>query len=111
MPIQTVDPATLKDWLDRGEAILIDVREPEEHQKENIPGAISLPLAKISYRTLPELESKRLVVHCALGKRGALACEKLLDENPELDIYNLDGGITAWLQHGNKVNRNESEYS
>ncbi|WP_019217019.1 rhodanese-like domain-containing protein [Legionella tunisiensis] len=46
MPIQTVDPATLKDWLDRGEAILIDVREPEEHQKENIPGAISLPLEK-----------------------------------------------------------------
>lgn len=99
MPLRTVNAATLKTWLDKGEAMLIDVREPAEHQAENIPGATLMPLATVSKATLP-VGSKKLVVHCRKGGRGGTACEKLLTEDPDLEIYNLEGGIESWQQAG-----------
>lgn len=103
--INSVDAKTLKTWFDNNEAVLIDVREPEEYQAENIPDATLIPLASISTRVLPAFGNKKLVVHCKLGKRGLKACEKLLAENPSLDIYNLEGGIAAWSQAGNPVKK------
>lgn len=95
-----VDPKTLKTWIDKGEAILVDVREPAEHAAQSIPGATLLPLGKISRTALPALQNKKLVLHCKAGKRGGVACETLLKESPELEIYNLEGGIDAWAQAG-----------
>lgn len=103
MPIQTIDASTLKNWLDKGEALLVDVREPAEHAAESIPGATLLPLGNISKAALPETSGKKLVLHCKAGKRGATACEKLMAEAPGLEIYNLEGGISAWTQAGHKV--------
>lgn len=103
MPIKTIDAGTLKNWLDRNEAVLVDVREPAEHEAEAIPGAMLLPLANVSSTALPETAGKKLVLHCKAGKRGGMACEKLLAENPDLEVYNLEGGITAWAQAGQEV--------
>ena len=64
MPIQTVDAPTLKNWLDKGEALLVDVREPAEHAAESIPGATLLSLGNISKAALPETSGKKLVLHC-----------------------------------------------
>ncbi len=100
MSIKTINANTLKSWLDKDEAVLIDVREPAENQAESIPGAQLLPLAEISKGTLPESSGKKLVLHCKAGKRGTAACEKLLAETPSLEIYNLEGGINAWEQAG-----------
>jgi rhodanese-related sulfurtransferase len=103
MPIKTVDAKTLKTWLDSGEAMVIDVREASEYNAENIPGSKLVPLASISKKTLPEHKGKKLIVHCKGGKRGEAACEKLLKEDPNLEIYNLEGGISAWVEAGNPV--------
>ncbi len=103
MPIKTVDAATLKEWVNNGEAVIVDVREPAEHTAENIEGATLLPLSGISDKLLPETKGKKLVVHCRSGKRSTSACEKLLAEDPSLEIYNLEGGISAWAGAGNAV--------
>lgn len=103
MPLKTVDAKTLKAWLDAGEAIVVDVREPSEYEAENIPGSKLVPLAGVSKKTLPEYKGKKLVVHCRAGKRGSTACEKLLKEDQDLEIYNLEGGISAWIGAGNPV--------
>jgi rhodanese-related sulfurtransferase len=100
MPLRSVDAHTLKQWLDNGEAVLVDVREPAEHEAENIPGAKLIPLAKVTSQSLPEFTGKKLVVHCRSGRRSGSACEKLLAEAPNLEIYNLEGGIGAWSQAG-----------
>jgi rhodanese-related sulfurtransferase len=105
MPIKTVDAATLKNWLDNNEAIVVDVRDPDEHQAEKIPGSISIPLVSLSKKRLPGLGDKKLVVHCGIGKRGAKACEKLATEDPSLEIYNLEGGISSWLDQGYSVDK------
>lgn len=103
MPLRTVDATTLKNWLERGEAVIVDVREPAEYEAESIPGAILLPLANVNTQALPNTAGKKLVLHCKVGKRGGMACEKLLSEAPDLEIYNLEGGMSAWTHAGYEV--------
>lgn len=100
MTVHTVDAKTLRHWLDTGEAVLVDVREPGEHGAERIPGATLVPLASICSDKLPECSGKKLVLHCKAGRRGGTACEKLLKERPGLELYNLEGGIDAWEKAG-----------
>jgi rhodanese-related sulfurtransferase len=100
MALKTIDAKTLKSWLDNNEAVLVDVREPAEHAAENIKGATLLPLGNVSKSALPPCAGKKLVIHCRKGGRGGSACQKLLAEDPSLDIYNLEGGIEAWNAAG-----------
>lgn len=99
MPIKHVDAQTLQQWMDSNEVVLIDVREPYEHQAESIPGAILQPLATISVDGLPRPQNgEKIVLHCRAGIRSMNACQKLLAENPQLELYNLDGGIMSWMK-------------
>jgi len=100
MPLKSIDANTLQTWLNTGEAVLVDVREPAEHAAESIQGATLLPLGSISKIALPAHANKKLVIHCRKGGRGGTACQKLLAEDPNLDIYNLEGGIDAWSAAG-----------
>ena len=96
MAIKSVDAKTLKDWLERDEAVLVDVREPAEHATKNIPCATLIPLSSFSTDKLPETHGKKLVIHCHLGMRSMNICERIFAENPDIDVYNLEGGIVAF---------------
>ena len=100
MTLPAIDAATLDRWLKQGEAVLVDVREPAEYAASRIAGARLLPLAQVEGRSLPDAGGRKLVVHCQKGRRGEAACEKLLAENPALEVYNLAGGIEAWDRAG-----------
>jgi rhodanese-related sulfurtransferase len=103
MPIKNIDAKTLKQWLANNEAIVVDVREPAEHEAKKIAGANLVPLANISKSSLPQYENKKLVLHCHSGKRSSSACQKLINEDPNLEIYNLEGGILAWNDAGCEI--------
>ena len=45
MSLRTIKPSEARRLLDSG-AILIDIRESDEHAREKIPGAHHLPLSK-----------------------------------------------------------------
>jgi rhodanese-related sulfurtransferase len=105
MTVRTVDAATLKAWADRGEVVLVDVREPAEHAAERIPGSVLLPLSKINRKELPATPGKKLVLHCRAGRRGETACRKLLAEDPGLEVYNFEGGIEAWARAGHALEK------
>ena len=102
MSVKPVDPHTLNQWLSHDEALLIDVREPAEHSANRIAGAHLIPLGHINTAALPDMTGKALVLHCLKGGRGQTAAEKLLAQNPALEIYNLEGGISAWNAAGLK---------
>lgn len=103
MPMKNIDSRTLKAWLDNGEAVLVDVREPHEHATGVIPQAVLLPLAQVSGRAIANPEGKKLVMQCRSGARSWTAGEILLKEDPDLEIYNLAGGILEWAASGNTV--------
>jgi len=96
---KTVEAITLKAWMEQGEAVLIDVREPSEHVTENIPGARLLPLSTFDPTQVPRQEGKKVVLHCLTGTRAAQAGQKLLDAG-YASVYNLRGGIQAWKEAG-----------
>lgn len=103
MPTQTISVNQLKEWLSKGEAVVVDVREPAENAAKSIPGSKLVPLAEVCKSRMPLGQGKKVVVHCQAGKRGQMACEKLLAEDSSLEIYNLEGGIGAWEQSANTV--------
>lgn len=98
--MHTVDALTLNRWLAAGEAVLVDVREPGEFASEHIAGAQLLPLGGVRGESVPATVGRRLVVYCRSGRRGGQACSQLGGV-----VYNLDGGIEAWLAAGLPVER------
>ena len=101
MSIQGVDPITLKDWIDRDEAVLVDVRENEEYVDEHIATAHHLPLSSFDPGNLPNHTGRVVVYHCASGRRTANFGGQLMSAaHAANDVYHLDGGIYAWKNAG-----------
>jgi rhodanese-related sulfurtransferase len=97
LPID-VDPLALEGWLAAGDCVLVDVREPFEHAAERIEHAVSIPLSTLDAESVDaRFPGKRLVFHCAGGKRSAKACERYSERSGER-AYHLAGGIEAWKQ-------------
>jgi rhodanese-related sulfurtransferase len=97
--LREVDPQTLKGWLDRGEAILVDVREEDEYARERIAGARHLPLSRLERSAVPHEPGKALVLQCNSGNRSAKTAARLaLPEATRL--YHLAGGIQSWKRAG-----------
>lgn len=99
MDVKSIDALTAKDWLDKNEAILIDVREPAEYAAENISGSTLCSLSKVCFSNIPSTK-KKIIIHCQKGFRGINACQKLLSENNDFLVYNIEGGIEAWKEAG-----------
>lgn len=100
MNVNHVDVKTAFQWIDCGDAILIDVREADEHANVQIDKARLIPLSELDSHALPLNESKKIIIHCHSGRRSQMACQYFTQKHPELEIYNLDGGILAWVQEG-----------
>lgn len=81
------------------EIILVDVRELSEYKSECIDGSCHIPLNEISLEKLPKI-NQPIVIHCRSGKRSEQACKILMQQNPNLELYSLEGGISAWMSEG-----------
>jgi rhodanese-related sulfurtransferase len=102
--MKTIKADELRKRLANGEVLLIDVREPAEYQAECIQEAHLIPLGEITCDKLPSI-SRPIVIHCRSGKRSEQACQKLLAQNPQLEVYSLEGGIVAWKESGGDVKK------
>ena len=81
-----------------GEAVLVDVREASEYAAGHVPGAILLPLTRLTAH-LGELDKTRpLFVVCASGNRSAAMTDLLVASG--YDAYSVAGGTTAWARSG-----------
>lgn len=93
--VREVEPALVANWLRRGECIVCDVREPDEHAAERIDGTTLRPLSKLDLSGLKQA-SPRVVFHCKAGKRSAEAAARALAALPGVEICTMVGGIEAW---------------
>ncbi|MDD9876831.1 MAG: HigA family addiction module antitoxin [Magnetovibrio sp.] len=98
--VPEAEPATVLGWLDAGEIILVDVREIIEYEEEHIPGALLSPLSSFDPARFPRFPGKKVVIHCALGKRSANAARQLIKADYPAEIINMAGGILAWQAQG-----------
>jgi sulfur dioxygenase len=91
-----------------GRPLLLDVREPEEFVGElgHIEGAILVPLDALEHR-LPKLHGyvdRTVVVVCRVGARSGSAGAILRGVGFHR-VYNLEGGMLAWVEAGLPIQR------
>ncbi len=99
---KNISVADLKAMLDAGGITLIDVRTDAEIARGTIPGAEKLPLHLLPLR-VGELDKTRpTVFYCQMGGRSAQAAGFAAAQGFS-EVYNLQGGITAWAQSGSPI--------
>jgi len=86
-------------WLTDGEAILVDVREPEELEIEWIPGAVAMPLSRFNPNDIEGYGAKKIMFICHTGRRSREAAERLLALG-FFEVYNVKDGLLAWNAEG-----------
>jgi len=87
---------SLANWQEiaETEALLLDVREPQEFAAGAIPGAVNIPLPQLRTR-LGELPREREIwVHCGVGQRSYYAVRLLAAHG--FRVKNLSGGYQTF---------------
>jgi len=87
-------------------SVILDVRTPSEFARGHIPGAVNLDWsAKNFTENVAALDKNHpYLVLCASGVRSAKAYQKMEKLN-FTNLYNLQGGFTAWQQAGKPVEK------
>ena len=99
--IGTVSPLDATQLINHNNAVIIDVREDKEITDGLIINSIHVPYADLSnqLKKLEKHKQKPVIVSCRSGSRSASAC-KTLRKNEFAQVYNLRGGIMAWIKDG-----------
>ena len=84
------------------DAILIDVREPDELATARIPGALSMPMSTLGDH-LDELPSGTFYLVCHSGVRSGRIAQSLVEQGH--DAISVAGGIVQWEAEGLPVLR------
>lgn len=105
--LNPIDARELKRRLDNREAILIDIRESDEHAREHIFGARLAPVSALDAHDFDRDHDKVAVFHCKSGMRTQANTARLLAKGFR-ESYYLAGGIEAWKAAGLPVHANKN---
>lgn len=97
--IKEVDAGDVHHKLAADGVRLIDVRSPAEVAQGAIPGAMHIPLHLLPMRLDEISDESETVIYCRSGVRSAQACA-FLQAQGKRNVFNLRGGIIAWVQNG-----------
>ena len=99
--ITEISPAEAEAQTQRGDAVLIDVREDEDWREDHAKGAKHLNRGVIELEIeeqVPDLKTP-IICYCGGGSRSALVAQSLQKMGYE-NVRSLAGGFRAWKQSG-----------
>jgi rhodanese-related sulfurtransferase len=106
--VRELEPEQVMAEMDKGDAVLIDVRDIRELEREGrIPGSFHCPRGMLEFWIDPASpyfkpvfgEAKRFVFHCALDWRSALAAHTAMTMGLD-NVSHMKGGFRAWKAGG-----------
>jgi rhodanese-related sulfurtransferase len=97
--LKTISPNDAAELVRHG-AILIDVRDADEHARERIPGARHHALSRIDAETPVRPGDNILVFHCRSGARTSGNAGRLAAAAQNCEAYILEGGLDGWKKAG-----------
>lgn len=115
--IETVSPAEAAALAEAGDAVLVDIRDIRELQRDGrVPGAEHCPRGMLEFWVDPEspyhkpvfASGKAFVFFCAGGMRSALATKTVQDMGLA-PVMHIEGGFGAWKKAGLPVEKAESK--
>lgn len=98
--LKTITPEGAARLLREAGATLVDVREPDEHARERIPGARNLPLSKLEEAEAALHQGKPVLFHCRSGARTQSNAARLAAKAGSMEAYAVAGGLEAWKRAG-----------
>jgi rhodanese-related sulfurtransferase len=100
--VPTLPPRMVLEFLaENPDALLVDVREPDEFVSCHVRRAVNLPRGQIEFHIeefVPALDSPVLLI-CRAGARSLLT-GKVLQSMGYLHVVCLKGGLAAWVSEG-----------
>ena len=79
--------------------LVVDVRTPEEYAQGHLAGAVNISLSDLPLRIGSLDPNRPILVYCRTGHRSAQASAILVNAG-FTQVYNMAGGITAWINSG-----------
>lgn len=86
-----------QEMLDKGEAVLIDVREPAEYAEVHAKNARLMPLSTFPQHLGEIPQDKEVLLICRSGGRSAQA-SMIATQAGLKGINNVQGGTLGWVQ-------------
>ncbi|MGH2355299.1 MAG: rhodanese-like domain-containing protein, partial [Chloroflexota bacterium] len=96
-PVPEIDVETLE--RRPPEAVVLDVREPDEYAEGHVPGAINLPQSDLASRLEELPRDCPLLVVCQSGFRS-LRSAQFLRQVGFAEVASVEGGTEAWCAAG-----------
>ena len=91
---------------DKPDALLLDVRTPEEWNEGHLEGAAHADYwgdeaaFQAAMDAIPR--DRPVLVYCAGGGRSGLTAKELIKAGHQ-EVYNLENGISGWISEGHPV--------
>ena len=109
--IEELLPPTAQEEIEGGEAVLIDVRDPERYEAGHLKGAVNVPSGE-SARDAHDAAyveaidragagpEGRVILVCGEGNRSARTADALANEHGFSDVASIIGGSKLWSDLG-----------
>ncbi|ACZ38514.1 rhodanese-like domain-containing protein [Sphaerobacter thermophilus] len=95
--VPEIDPQQAWERASRGDAVIVDVREPDEVAEVAVPGALVIPLGKLDEEVETIPSDREVLFLCRSGNRSAYATDFYRQRGHERTA-NITGGIIAWTK-------------
>lgn len=94
---KSITSQMLTNYVNREDAVVVDIRGQGDFGKGHIQGAINMPLSQLKDKAqdLEKYKDRPIIMVCANGIQVGGACETLRKEGFE-NLYKLTGGMSAW---------------
>lgn len=76
---------------------LIDIRTPEEYQKQHIPDAVNIPVQDLSNQLSKFRPADMIVCFCNHGRERSQGAAEIVSSAGFKNVYYLAGGVSGWL--------------
>jgi rhodanese-related sulfurtransferase len=112
--IEELLPPDAREEIERGEVVLIDVRDPERHQAGHLEGAVNVASGESGrdahhaayaekIREAGAGPEDRLILYCGQGNRSARTADALRNEHGFENVASIIGGAKLWSELGYPV--------
>jgi rhodanese-related sulfurtransferase len=96
--LKSVSPQRAAEMLRDG-AVLVDIREADEHARERIPGARHHALSTVDTTSPIRRGDDVVIFHCRSGARTVANAERLA-QAAQCEAFVVEGGLDAWKRAG-----------
>lgn len=110
--LENVSVQEAKEMIEKDDVFILDVRTPDEFNSSHIKGATLIPVSNafgsnlssdsLLKARIDEVPKKKILVYCRTGHRSDTAGIMLVNAGYS-QVYNMVGGITAWIDAGYPV--------